>query len=145
MVFVITSLIGGFGTVHVIWLANVTVRLQPIVRLHCPITTLLVKDEAVNAPTKFEEIVLVVINDEIARVRSFTRLSRVTHRLLPYTPGVFTADGLWVTFCGVKWRLHGRFEQKRWESFWQRCEWPQGSVLLPTISDSYDRWTPLIG
>ena len=67
MVFVITSLIGGFGTVHVIWLANVTVRLQPIVRLHCPITTLLVKDEAINAPIKFEEIALVVINDEIAR------------------------------------------------------------------------------
>ena len=97
MVFMITSLIGGFGTVHVICLANVTVRLQPIVRLHCPITTLLVKDEAVNAPTKFEEIVLVVIGN---RPWSFTRLSRVTHRLLPYTPGVFTANALWVTFCG---------------------------------------------
>ena len=42
------------------------VRLQPTVRLHCPITTLQVnlleQTTAIHAPITFEEIVIVMIN-----------------------------------------------------------------------------------
>ena len=44
------------------------VRLQPTVRLHCPIKTLqiiLMQNTAVYVPITFEEIVMVMINIEI--------------------------------------------------------------------------------
>ena len=55
MVMVITSVIGVFGWVHLIWLANVTVHLQ--VSDYNP-TKWLVKNKAVNTPIKIEEIVM---------------------------------------------------------------------------------------
>ena len=70
MVIVITCVIGGFSWVHLIWLANVTVRLQVsdysqlsdyTVQLQ-PTTQWLMKNKAVNAPIKFEEIAKVMIN-----------------------------------------------------------------------------------
>ena len=70
MVIVITCVIGGFSWVHLIWLANVTVRLlvcdysqlsDYTVQLQ-PTTQWLIKYKAVNAPIKFEEIVKVMIN-----------------------------------------------------------------------------------
>ena len=70
MVIVITCVIGGFSWVHLIWLANVTVRLlvsdysqlsDYTVQLQ-PTTQWLMKNKAVNAPIKFEEIAKVMIN-----------------------------------------------------------------------------------
>ena len=52
MVIVITSGFVGFTWVYFMWLANVTVRLQLS-------TQWLVKNKAVSAPIKFEEIVMV--------------------------------------------------------------------------------------
>ena len=40
IVIVINVVIGGFSGEDLKWLAHVTVRLQPTVRLHCPITAL---------------------------------------------------------------------------------------------------------
>ena len=71
MVIVITCVIGGFSWVHLIWLANVTVRLlvsdysqlsDYTVQLQ-PTTQWLIKYKAVNAPIKFEEIVKVMISN----------------------------------------------------------------------------------
>ena len=62
MVIVINYVIGGFSWVHLIWLADVHVTFQ----FHRPISTphnnnyILVKNKAVNAPIKFEKIVMVM-------------------------------------------------------------------------------------
>ena len=62
MVILTTSVIGGFSWVHLIWLANVTVRLQVLITLsYYNPTQWLVKSKAANAPIKFEEIVMVMI------------------------------------------------------------------------------------
>ena len=67
MVIVVNYAIGGLSWVHLIWLADVTVGLQVsdysqlldfIVQFP---TQELVKNKAVNAPIKFEKIVMVMI------------------------------------------------------------------------------------
>ena len=67
MVIVINSAIGGFSWVDVEWLATSTVRLQ--VSDYSKLSDYnykewLVKNEAADAPITFEEIVMVMINDE---------------------------------------------------------------------------------
>ena len=55
-------MIGGFSWVHLIWLADVTVRLQVS---NYNSTQLLVNNKVVNAPIKFEEILIVMTKNVI--------------------------------------------------------------------------------
>ena len=84
MVIVITCVIGGFSWVHLIWLANVTVRLQvsdysqlsDYTVQSQPTTQWLMKYKAVNAPIKFEEIVKIMINRLILPLSFYRRNSK---------------------------------------------------------------------
>ena len=58
-VIVIKYVIGGLSWVHLIWLSDVTVRLQPTVRFQP--YKIISENIAVNAPIKFEKIVISMV------------------------------------------------------------------------------------